>query len=64
MSKFPRDVDNLIVLTEPLFEQDADAGREQEVTREELLMLGLYPMLLLGFRGVGSLAAHDFRNWR
>eukprot|EP00439_Symbiodinium_sp_Y106_P063379 s1557_g9.t2 len=31
------DVDNLIVLTEPLFEQDADAGREQEVTREELL---------------------------
>ncbi|CAE7191499.1 CACNA1H [Symbiodinium sp. KB8] len=30
-------VDNLIVLTEPLFEQDADAGREQEVTREELL---------------------------
>ncbi|CAJ1422069.1 unnamed protein product [Effrenium voratum] len=31
------DLDNLIVLTEPLFEQDVDAGREQEVTREELL---------------------------
>ena len=25
------------MLTEPLFEQDVDAGREQEVTREELL---------------------------
>ena len=38
--QLPRNVDNLIVLTEPLFEQDADAGREQEVTREELLKLG------------------------
>ena len=55
-------MDNLIVLTEPLFEQDADAGREQEVTREELLILGRYPMLLLGSQRVGSLAVPDLCN--
>ena len=34
-----RDLEDLLVLTEPLFERDVDEGREQEVTREELLML-------------------------
>lgn len=36
----PRDLEDLLVLTEPLFEQDVDEGREQEVTREELLHPG------------------------
>lgn len=39
----PRDLEDLLVLTEPLFEQDVDEGREQEVTREELLHLGSPP---------------------
>jgi len=45
-----RELEDLLVLTEPLFERDVDEGREQEVTREELLMLAYGAVTLNCFR--------------
>ena len=47
-----RELEDLLVLTEPLFERDVDEGREQEVTREELLMLAYGAVTLNCFRWV------------
>ena len=54
LPSFPaaRELEDLLVLTEPLFERDVDEGREQEVTREELLMLAYGAVTLNCFRWV------------
>ncbi|CAK9085208.1 unnamed protein product [Durusdinium trenchii] len=52
------DFEDLIVLTEPLFEQDVDEGREQEVTREELLNV------ILNMRGDRDVRMEDLVRLR
>ncbi|CAK9083711.1 unnamed protein product [Durusdinium trenchii] len=54
----PEDLEDLIVLTEPLFEQDVDEGREQEVTREELLNV------ILNMRGDRDVRMEDLVRLR
>eukprot|EP00435_Cladocopium_sp_Y103_P034883 s1355_g9.t1 len=52
------DLEDLLVLTEPLFEQDVDEGREQEVTREELLNV------ILDMRGDRDVRMEDIVRMR
>lgn len=52
------DLEDLLVLTEPLFEQDFDEGREQEVTREELLNI------ILDMRGDRDVRMEDIVRMR
>lgn len=52
------ELEDLLVLTEPLFERDVDEGREQEVTREELLNV------ILNMRGDRDVRMEDIVSMR